>query len=206
MNYLVICLCLVQNYLSISKLNFLLLFLLLFLLIFLVFSLHKWYFPIISSIVFNFHRHYIIKFIYPSFITFIPHYVFFLTCINKVDGADEFVSGIGYTKEFNGGWVRSATEILHAFSIWAFIGSSFWNGNICYGTFSIIESSGGDNSTSLCTCVLYFLCCIFPCCIFLCCIKIRSLSETASSAICLKYFWLDSKEFSFSLSWSTRND
>ena len=35
-----------------------------------------------------------------------------------------------------------------------------------FGPFSIIESSGGDNLTSLCTCVLYFLCRIFLCYIF----------------------------------------
>ena len=38
--------------------------------------------------------------------------------------------------------------------------------NFCFGPFSIIESSGGDNSTSLCTCVLHFLCCTFMCYIF----------------------------------------
>ena len=53
--------------------------------------------------------------------------------------------------------------------------------------FPYIESSGGDNSTSIYTCVLYFLCCI----------KITSLSSTASSDICLEYFWSDYKEDSF---------
>ena len=40
----------------------------------------------------------------------------------------------------------------------------------------------------------------------MCCIKSTSLSVKDSSAICLAYFWSDSKEESFSLSWSTRTD
>ena len=69
-----------------------------------------------------------------------------------------------------------------AFSRWAFIGSSLWKcvvrtpkkGFFC--PLSIIEGTGGDNSTSIFTCVLYFSCCI----------KITSLSATAYSAICLE--------------------
>ena len=62
--------------------------------------------------------------------------------------------------------------ILPVFSSWAFIGSSLWKGigwisiYCCFGTFSVIEIYGEDNSASLCTCVLYFLCCIFTCCTF----------------------------------------
>ena len=58
-HYLMICLCLFWNFLSVGKLNCLLPFLL----ILLILSLHKWYCPIIFSIAFNFHSHYIIKFI-----------------------------------------------------------------------------------------------------------------------------------------------
>ena len=71
---LVIFLCLFKNNLIVSKLNCLLLFLL----ILLIFSLYKWYCPIIYSIGFHFHHHHIIKFIVPSFIAFISHYLFFL--------------------------------------------------------------------------------------------------------------------------------
>ena len=43
------------------------------------------------------------------------------------------------------------------FCVW----NSLWYcGILCY-IFPYIESSGGDNSTCLCTCVLYFSCCIF---------------------------------------------
>ena len=64
-----------------------------------------------------------------------------------------------------------------------------------YGYLSIIESSCGGNSTSLCTCMLYFPCCIFL--YFNCCNKMTSLYVTASSAIYLKDFWSYSKEDSF---------
>ena len=65
----------------------------------------------------------------------------------------------------------NATKNLPVLSIWAFIGLSFWKGKgrvsiyRWFGQFSIIESSGEDNSASLCKCVLYCLCCIFSCCI-----------------------------------------
>ena len=63
--------------------------------------------------------------------------------------------------------------MLPVFSSWAFIGSSLrmvigWiSTHCCFGQFSIIESSGEDNSASLCTWVLYFLCCIFFCSVIL---------------------------------------
>ena len=82
--YLVICLCLFWNYVSVSNLNFLMLFLLLFLIL----SIHKWYFPIIFSIAFHFHRHYIIKHISPSIIKIIPRHLFLFKRINKLDGVD----------------------------------------------------------------------------------------------------------------------
>ena len=41
---------------------------------------------------------------------------------------------------------------------------------------------------------------------FLCCIKTTSISATASSDICLEYFWSDSKEEGFCLGWSSRTD
>ena len=50
--------------------------------------------------------------------------------------------------------------------------------NCCFSIFSVIESSGGDNPTPLCTCVLYFLCCIFPCYIFFVVLKsLHSLQQ-----------------------------
>ena len=58
--FLVICLCLISKYLSISKLNRMLIFLL----ILLIFSLHKWYCPIRLLIVLYFHGYFIIKVIY----------------------------------------------------------------------------------------------------------------------------------------------
>ena len=60
------------------------------------------------------------------------------------------------------------------FSIWSFIRSALWKGiglistDFCFGPFSFIESSGEYHSNSLCTCVLYFLCCIF-------CVVLKSL-------------------------------
>ena len=56
---LVVCLCLLWNYLSVNKLNFMMFFFLLQL----IFSLHGWYCPIRFSIEFHFHRHYIIHLI-----------------------------------------------------------------------------------------------------------------------------------------------
>ena len=52
-NYLVLCLCLFRNYISVRKLNFLLIFLLLSI----IFSLRKWYCPIRFSISFHSHCH-----------------------------------------------------------------------------------------------------------------------------------------------------
>ena len=66
-------------------------------------------------------------------------------------------------------WVVMQLKHLPVFLRWESIGSSFWKftGKIstdcCFGPFSIIESSCEDNSTSLCTCVLYFSYCIFLC-------------------------------------------
>ena len=59
-HYLFILLCSFQNYLIVSKLNYLLILLLLSL----IFSRHKWYCPIRFSIEFHFHHHCIIKFIH----------------------------------------------------------------------------------------------------------------------------------------------
>ena len=55
----------------------------------------------------------------------------------------------------------------------------------CFVPLSIIEISGGDNSTSLCTCVFYFLCYIFPCYI------LRDLLKSLHSLkhIFLLYVW-----------------
>ena len=66
----------------------------------------------------------------------------------------------------------NATKILPVFTSWAFVGSLLWtvidriSTEFCFGPFFIIEITGGDNSSSLCTCVLYFLCCLFLCYIF----------------------------------------
>ena len=86
--------------------------------------------------------------------------------------------------ECNGGVGCNATKLLPVLSSWEFIGSSFWKGigrisTYClFFPFSFIESSGEDNSTSLCICVLYFSSCIFTCYI-----KITSLYATDYSAI-----------------------
>ena len=56
--YLVVLLCLFRNYLSLGKLNCLLIFLL----FLLILSIYKWYCPTIFSIEFHFCRYYIIKF------------------------------------------------------------------------------------------------------------------------------------------------
>ena len=57
--------------------------------------------------------------------------------------------------------------------------------NCCLRPFSIIESSCGDNSTYICTCVLYFLCCIFPCYIF--CVVSKSLHSLQQ--LLMLYIW-----------------
>ena len=85
-----ICLCLFWNYLIVSRLNCLLISLLLLR----IFSLHKWYCPVIFSIAFHF-NYYIVKSISPSFITFIPHHLFCLKRINKLNGVDYFSFWIG---------------------------------------------------------------------------------------------------------------
>ena len=177
-HYLVICLCLFRNYLSVHNLKCLLLFLLLLL----IFSLHKWYFSIIFSIAFNFHRHYTIKLFYPSFITLISHHLFCLVCVKTLDGVDDFGSKIRYTTKSNWDLGCDATIYFSVFSSWKFKVSSFWM-SICwistdfgFGPFCIIESYGGDNPTYLCTWLLYFSCCN----------KITSLSATPSSDICLE--------------------
>ena len=127
---------------------------------------------IMFSIVFHFYHHYIIKFIIPSLISVIPHHLFCLKCINKLNGIDEFASEVWYIIELLGSWGFNTTIHLYVFSRWAFIGSTFWKGIFwisiycCFGNLSVIESYGEDNSASLCTCVLYFLCCIFTCCTF----------------------------------------
>ena len=121
-HYLVICLCLFQNYLSVSKLNCLLLFLLVLLISFTIGVTVKLYFWIV---------------------------------------------------ECNGDLVCNGTKKFPVFSIWAFLGSSFCKGigqitiDCWFGHSSIIESSGEDNSISLSTCLLYFLCGIFCVIIFL---------------------------------------
>ena len=104
-HYLVICLCSIWNYLSVIKLDCLLLFLLLLI----IFGLHKWYCPIIFWIAFHFHCHHIIKLISPSFIAFIANHLFCLKRINKLNVLEEFSHGIGYTTECNGDLVCNAT-------------------------------------------------------------------------------------------------
>ena len=64
--------------------------------------------------------------------------------------------------------------------------------NVWFGPSYIIESSGGDNSSSLCTCVSYFSVLYFSCCI-----KRTSLSATSYSTIRLEDFWSESKEETF---------
>ena len=54
----------------------------------------------------------------------------------------------------------------------------------CFGPLSIIKSSGRNNLTSLCTCVLNFFMLYVSCCI-----RITSLFATAYSSICLEDFW-----------------
>ena len=66
---------------------------------------------------FHFHRHYIMNFISPSFITFITYQLFSLNSINKLDEVVDFASEIGYTTECNGDLGCNATGILSVFSI-----------------------------------------------------------------------------------------
>ena len=80
----------------------------------------------------------------------------------------------------------NATKCLPVFSIWEFIRSWLWkficwiSTDFCFGPLSTIESSGEDNSLSLCMCFflhcifrVVFLCCIFSCYIF--CVVLKPL-------------------------------
>ena len=66
---------------------------------------------------FYFCRHYIINFISPSLITFIPCHQFCLRRINKLNGVDEFASDVGYTTECNGDGGCNATKHFPVLSI-----------------------------------------------------------------------------------------
>ena len=68
----------------------------------------------------------------------------------------------------------------------------------CFDNLSIIESSGEDSSTSICTFVLYFSVLYFSWYIYFVLyfsygIKTNSISVTDHFAICLEAFWSDSK-------------
>ena len=175
------------------------------------FGLNKWYFKIGFSIEFNFHLHYIIKFISKSFIIFIPRHLLWLNFINMLNGVDDFDYEIENTTEFHGYLGCNATKLLSVFSSWEFLGSPFWKGPYqistvcCFGILSIIESSGEDNSTSIFYMLDEFSCCIVLCSFLSCSIKTTLLSVIAFSAVFLKYFWSDSKEEFSSRSFTNMN-
>ena len=96
-----------------------------------------------------------------SFIKSIYHHLFLFNHINKLNRIYDFASEIGHTTKYNGDLVCNATKGFPVLPRQVFMVWSFWKGiglipaYFCFGTFSIIESSGEDTSTTICTCVLY---------------------------------------------------